>query len=414
MNSTNRMVCVVAGVVMLALPSLTSALDWPQWRGPNRDAKVAGFDAPETWPKELTQKWKVAVGDGVSTPALANDKLYVFARQGDDEVTRCLDANTGKEIWQDKYASDPASGPASRFPGPRSSPTVADGKVITYGVRGVLSCLDAKTGKVLWRKDEVEKFWPRFFTSSSPIVVDGLCIAQLGGEDAGAIVAYELETGNEKWKWTEDGTAYASPVLLSMDGAPIVIAETDDRIVGLAVSDGQLAWETPYPLPGRRDYNAATPIVDGETIIYAGSSRGTTAARISKQDDALAAQELWSNQDNSVQYNSPVLKDGLVYGLSNRDVLFCINAESGTTAWTAQLGTRGSGRPGYGSVVDAGSVMFALTPAAQLIVFEPSDKEFKQIASYKVSDSETYAYPIVDGNRVFIKDSDSVTLWSIE
>ncbi len=72
------------------------------------------------------------------------------------------------------------------------------------------------------------------------------------------------------------------------------------------------------------------------------------------------------------------------------------------------------GGGGYGSIVDAGSVFFALTPAAQLIVFEPNAKEFKQIASYKVGESGTYAYPIIAGNRVFVKDKDSVILWSIE
>ena len=434
----NRTMCWVLSFAFFATSSSAMALDWPQWRGPNRDAKVAGFTAPDTWPQELSQKWKVQVGDGVSTPALVGDRIYVIARQGGNEVTRCLDASTGREIWKDEYESQPADGPASRYPGPRSSPTVADGKVITFGVRGVLSCLDAETGKVIWRKSDYADSLPRFYTSSSPIVVDGLCIAQLGGEQAGAIVAYDLASGNEKWKWAEDGTAYASPVLMSINGTSIIIAETDDNLVGLDVSTGKAVWQTPYVVTGR-GYNAATPIVDGQKIIYTGSNRGAIAAQFSKQGDALSTQELWNNQDNSVQYNTPVLKDGLVYGLSNRDVLFCINAETGKTVWTdtvlsggasqgggrgQQAGGRqgrgggrrggGGGGGGYGSIVDAGSVLFALTPAAQLVVFQPSDTGFQQIASYKVSNGGTYAYPIVAGNRVFVKDADSVTLWSIE
>jgi outer membrane protein assembly factor BamB len=439
--------CLGFSIALCATASAV-ALDWPQWRGSNRDAKVTGFNAPETWPQELSQKWKVQVGDGVSTPALVGDRLYVFARQEADEVMRCLDANTGREIWKDQYESEPADGPARSYAGPRSSPTVADGKVVTYGARGVLSCYDTETGKVIWRKSDYTDSLPRFYTSSSPIIVEGLCIAQLGGEKAGAIVAYDLASGNETWKWSGDGTAYASPVLLSIDGTSIVIAETDDNIVGLEVSAGQVVWETPYAVSGR-GYNAATPILDGQTIIYTGSNRGAIAARISKQGDALTAQELWNNQDNSVQYNTPVLKDGLLYGLSNRNVLFCINAETGKTLWTDTVlaggasqgggqrqqadrrqansdqqpdaggrrrGRRGGGRSrgGYGSIVDAGSVLFALTPAAQLIVFQPSETEFKQIASYKVSDGGTYAYPIVAGNRLFVKDANSVALWSFD
>jgi outer membrane protein assembly factor BamB len=419
------------GCVILLSPTSVGAQDWPQWRGPNRDAKAVGFNAPKTWPKELTQKWKVAVGDGVATPALVGDKLYVFTRQGADEVIRCLDAATGKELWQDKYEAQGATGPSSRFPGPRSSPTVADGKVVTLGVRGTLSCLDAATGKVVWRKDDFKGSLPSFFTSSSPMVVDGLCVAQLGGEKGGAIVAYDLATGNEKWKWTGDGTAYASPVLLTLGDAKVLVAETAAKIVAVGAADGKLLWETPFPKGQGRSYNACTPMVEGQTVIYSGSGgRGTKAVKIEKQGDALAAKELWSNADNGVQFNTPVVKNGLVFGISERDTLFCINAETGKTAWTAPVSqTAGGGQPagggggggrrmggggGYGSIVDAGPVLLALTPSSQLIVFEPSDKEFKKLASYKVANGGTYAYPIVSGNRIFIKDQDSVTLWTID
>ena len=188
-----------------------SAQDWPQWRGPDRDARAVGFKAPAEWPNTLVQKWKISVGEGVATPALVGDRLYVFSRENSNEVLRCLNADTGKELWQDKYPSLGASGPASRFSGPRSSPAVANGKIVTMGVRGTLSCLDAATGKVLWRKEGKAKSSPRFFTSCSPVMVDGLCIIQLGGESAGSIAAIDLATGDEKWSWNGDGTSYASP-----------------------------------------------------------------------------------------------------------------------------------------------------------------------------------------------------------
>ena len=144
--------------------------DWAQWRGTNRDGKASGFAAPQTWPKELVQKWKTAVGEGVATPALVGDKLYVFSREGSDEIIRCLESATGKELWQYKYEAQGASGPASAFPGPRSSPAVADGKVVTLGVRGALCCLDAGSGKLLWRKDDFNGATPNFFVASSPLI----------------------------------------------------------------------------------------------------------------------------------------------------------------------------------------------------------------------------------------------------
>lgn len=179
MNNRSRTWIVLGGCVVLVVTNLALAQDWPQWRGPSRDAKVAGFTVPKTWPKELTQKWRVTVGLGDATPALVGDRLYVFARQGGDEINLCLDAKTGKELWQDKYTAPTITGGPGSHAGPRSSPVVADGKVVTLGVGGVLSCLDADSGKLLWRKDDFLGAWPKFYTAMSPIVVDGLCIAHL-------------------------------------------------------------------------------------------------------------------------------------------------------------------------------------------------------------------------------------------
>lgn len=422
----------LAGALMLLAARPASAQDWPQWRGPNRDGHSAGFTAPATWPKELAAKWKETVGEGVATPALVGDRLFVFSRQEGAEVTRCLDAATGKELWSEKYDSLGAEGPASGFSGPRASPTVADGKVVTLGVRGVLSCFDAASGKLLWRKDEFKGAWPRFFASSSPLVAGGLCIAQIGGPGNGGVVAYDLATGTDKWRWTGDAPAYASPVLLTLDGAPYVVAMTDTKIVALGLTDGKPAWETPFAVQGR-GYNAATPIVDGSTLIYAGSGRGLTAVKLEKQGGALNARELWKNPDNSVQFDSPVLKAGYVYGLSAGNDVFCVNAQNGKTAWSTPLtppaaegagaaatppapGARGGrggmrgGGGGFGSIADAGTVLLALTPASELVVFEPNSKAYTEVARIKVAGTPTHAYPVASGKRIFIKDQDSVAL----
>jgi outer membrane protein assembly factor BamB len=235
-------------------------------------------------------------------------------------------------------ARQPDSGqarvPRGGFQGPRCSPAVADGKVVTLGVRGTLSCLDAAKGKVLWRKDDF-KSWPQFFTSSSPLIVDGLCIAELGGGrgNNGGIVAYHLADGQEKWKWTGDTPAYASPVLLTLGTSKVLVSETNGNVVAVSLADGKLLWKTPFA-SGRMQYNACTPMVDGQTVIYSGAGRGTKAVKIEKQGDEITAKDLWSNEE-AVQFNTPVVKNGLLYGISSRDTLFCIHVETGKTAWTS-------------------------------------------------------------------------------
>jgi outer membrane protein assembly factor BamB len=422
MIRTTCTTAIIVGCMLLSVATGARGQDWPQWRGANRDAKATGFEMPKTWPKQLTQKWKVTVGDGVATPSLAGDKLYVFTRQGGDEVIRCLDASTGKELWQDKYATEPAKGTAQNFPGPRCSPTVEDGKVATLGVRGMLSCYDASTGKKLWQKDDFHS-WPVFFTSSSPVVVDGLCVAQLGGRDGGSIVAYDLATGDQRWKWTGDSPAYASPELMTVDGTKLIVAQTTGKMLALNAADGKVVWETPFAVQrGGFGYNAVTPVVDGESIIYGGSGRGFRDVKLEKGDAHFDAKELWKNTEKSPIFSSPVLKDGLLYGITQTNEIFCLNAKDGKTLWSAPGPPTGRGRGGrgggasngYGSIVDAGPVLIALTPSSQLIVFEPRDKAFKQLAKYKVADTPTFAYPVIAGNRIFVKDRNSVILWMIE
>jgi outer membrane protein assembly factor BamB len=229
----------------------------------------------------------------------------------------------------------------------------------------------------------------------------------------GGIVAYNLTSGDEKWKWTEDGTAYASPVVTKVDDTRVLVAETANNIVALNLPDGKLLWKTPFAVTGRMGYNAATPIVEGNTVIYAGSSRGAKAVKLEKSGDALTGKELWSNPEGSVQFNTPIAKDGLVFGISANDKLFCLGKD-GKMAWSTQLTSGGGRNRGYGSVVDLGHVLMALNPSGELIVFEPSETAFKQLAKYKVAEGGTFAYPVVAGNRVFIKDKSAVTLWTIE
>jgi len=409
MKNSYRFIIGALTCWILFTGSFVFAEDWPQWRGPNRDAKVSGFTAPKEWPQTLPEKWKAVVGSGDATPALVGDKLYVFTRQGDEETTPCLNAATGDELWKDHYAAKAVTGAAGRHPGPRSSLAVADGKVVTLGVGGVLSCLDAAAGALVWRKEPYQEV-PKFFTSMSPLIVDDMVIAHLGGQGTGAIMAFNLADGEKKWEWAGEGPEYASPVLLTVEGTKQIVTLTEKSIVGVGLADGKLLWQLPF-VPQRRAYNAATPIVDGQTVIYTGAGRGTFAVKIEKQGDGFTPKELWSNPDIATQYNTPVLRDGMLFGLSNSGNLFCLNAETGQTNWqdTNQLD-----RSGFGTIVDAGSVLMALPSSGEMIVFKPGDKKYEEIARIKVSETPIYSYPVIEGNNIFIKNQDTVTLYTIE
>lgn len=408
MKHTNRLIVWTAGLAILINVDFVFAQDWPQWRGINRDGKVAGLKAPAKWPAALTQKWKATVGAGDSTPALVEGKIYVFTRIDGDEVIQCLDAASGKKLWEDKYSAQAVTGAAGSHPGPRSSPAVSDGKVITLGVGGVLSCLDRNTGKVVWRNIEFTNVLPRFFTAMSPIIVDRMCIVHLGGADQGYIIALDLDTGKEKWKWSGDGPAYSSPVLFTVDNIKQIIFQTEKYLMSLAVDDGRLLWQIPAPAQ-QMSFNCATPIVDGQTVYYTGQGSGTKALMVQRQGNNFNVKELWSNNELGTAFNTPVLKDGLLFGLSNRGRLYCMNAGTGQTAWTDEAAHKN-----FGALLDAGSVIFALTSDPEFIVFKPDGKKYEEIARTKVADTPVYAHPVIAGNAIYVKDENTLTMLTIE
>jgi outer membrane protein assembly factor BamB len=403
---------VLAAVALLIGAAHAQAQDWPQWRGPNRDNKAVNFTAPKTWPKELTKKWTVSVGEGVSSPVLVGGKVYVFGAQGGEELTTCLDAETGKELWQDKFATKPVTGIASgkgRFVGPRSTPAVADGKICTLGVNGVVSCLDAASGKVLWRKETGSK--PQFYTSTSPIIADGKCIVYVD-----ELTAFDLTSGDVKWKWKGGGTPYGSPVLMTVDGAKQVVTPSQGVVAGVSLADGKQLWSFKFPGPYQSTYG--TPIIDGPTVIYGsltGKKGGVTVAhKIEKKSDEFTATELWKVNVAPYEYNTPVLRDGLLFGLSSDMKFFCMDAKTGKELWKdSTVRGKAGGFNDAGTVIDAGSVLIALTGNSELTVFEPSPKTYVELATYKVSSNYGYSYPIVSGNRIFVKSVKDLTLWTI-
>jgi outer membrane protein assembly factor BamB len=250
---------------------------------------------------------------------------------------------------------------------------------------------------------------PKFFAATSPIIVDGMAIAHLGGPGNGAIVAFDLAGGNQKWQWAAEGPDYGSPALMTVDGTKVLVTLSERSFVGIGVADGKLLWQLPFAPQGMA-YNAATPIIDGQTVIYTGKGRGTKAVKIEKQGDGFAAKELWSNPDLAPQFNTPVLKDGLLFGLSDKGNFFCIDAKTGKTAW---VDTVQRDRSGFGAIVDVGQYLMAMPSNAELIVFKPSGKQYEEVAKIKVSDTPTYAHPVIAGNRIFIKDQETVAMFTL-
>lgn len=395
-------------IIFLISSSNLFSQDWPQFRGIGRDSKVTGFKAPKAWPAELRQVWKVNVGFGDATPVLSGKRIYLAVRQNTDEVVLCLDAGTGKEIWRSAYTSPAVTGPATSHPGPRSTPAISDGKIVTFGVTGILTCLDAATGKVLWKKENPENAVPQFFTGMSPLIVDKICIAHTGTKDKGQVVAFDLTTGNEKWKWEGDGPAYSSPSLMISDKQKYIIVQTEKNLMALSLTDGKLQWQVPTPVQ-QRFYNAASPYINGQIIYYTGQGSGTRALQVSKEGGKFVTKELWSNPEIGTKWNTPVLKNGFLYGFTDQKRLFCIEASTGKTAWNDN-----TVNSDFATIVDCGTVIIGLPSTGNLIVMKPDPKAYTEVAKYKVAETPVYAFPVISGNAIYVKDSENLMMYRLE
>jgi outer membrane protein assembly factor BamB len=377
------------------------------WRGTDGDNKVTGFKIPAKWPEQLKNTWQVKVGQGDATPVMVNNKIYLHVMQDTTEVALCLNASDGKEIWKTNLNPSPKiTGPAIGHPGPRSTPFVAGGKVFTLGTGGIVHCLDANSGKVIWMNESYTEV-PQFFTGSSPLVLDKICIYQLGGKNHGVVVAFDVNTGKEIWKLEGLPTTYASPTLMeTIKNLVLVQSETD--LCGVS-TEGKLLWKIPCPVQ-RMFSNANSPVYEGQNVVVTGQGSGTKMIGIVKQGETWETKEIWKNADLGVSFSTPVLKDGFLFGHeAKRGEMFCLNAKTGEKAWF-----EATPHNRFASITDAGKVLVSLPATGNLIIFEPNGSKYVELAKYKVADTEVYASPILSGNDVFVKDKEMLTCWSLK
>jgi outer membrane protein assembly factor BamB len=266
---------------------------------------------------------------------------------------------------------------------------------------GVLSCLDAGTGKVLWRKEY--KALP--YGGASPLVADGLCIAHVGDGKTGGLTAFDARTGAVKWCY-KDGSSPASgsPILVTLAGQRQVVAFSALGLLGVSVAAGKKLWGVPSG-PGPN----ITPLRYKELLIFASGDQmePLRAVRLEKGDKGITAKEVWKAKGHPLYYSSPVLAGDLLFGMSVSKLghFFCLDARTGKTLWEGppRLGLK-ERREGHASLLSAGSVLLFLTDGGRLLVVKPSAKAYEVIAEYRVADGHTAAHPVFLGDRILIKD----------
>ncbi|QEG38165.1 PQQ-binding-like beta-propeller repeat protein [Roseimaritima ulvae] len=388
---------------------------WPGFLGPQRDGWVEHFQPPAEWPKSLDKLWQVEVGSGYGSPLVANDRVYQHAREGDNEVLRCLELATGKPIWKQTHAVpfQASSGGERHGNGPKSSPILADGRIFTLSSLGEISAWDAESGKLLWRRDYRKRFpqnHPNWGASTSPIVDGDRLVAHVGNDDEGALIALDVNTGEEIWSQGNDGAAYSSPLAVEIHGVRQIVDWNHRALVGVDRESGVALWEFPFA-QYTSNQNMPTPTFHNGQIILGGENRGIYCLQPELRDGKWSVKERWFQKDVALDMSTAVINADLLFGFSHykKGQLFCLDTANGEVLW------RGPGRTGDNvAFLSIREHVVALLDKGQLQVIEATDGGLEEVAHYQVADSPTWAPPVLLTNAILIKDRTSLTLWSLE
>lgn len=403
-----RLLVLTMGVVVACAvgAAQVNPRDYPQWRGQDRDGSASGFVPPARWPGALTRRWRVEVGEGYASPLVVGDTVYMFARREGRELLSALDVETGVTRWQSGYevAYAPSSPTAAHGSGPKATPVVHDGKIVTLGISGIVAAFDVQTGRLLWRTAEPGEA-PFFSAASSPVGAGSFAITHPG--NYGPLTAFDLASG--KVAWVAGGDAFfMSPTIVTLQGIQQVVSVTQAAVIGVSPENGRLLWQ--YPWTGGRS-GGIMPIRHGDNLILSASSSGVIAISPRYRNGSWVVEKAWETSAVEMYISHPVLIGDTLFGFSRRasGQLFALDARDGRVLWL--------GQPRFATnaaFAKAGDQLFVLKDDAELIVAKADPARFAPVKTYQVAESATWAQPVISGQRLLVKDVSMLTLWAFD
>ena len=401
---------LVACIGLWATETL-NADDWPQIGGPNRNGISKETKLLPKWGQNGPPvAWKKQVGSGFSAPVIADGKLLLFHQIGNKETVTCMEANTGKVLWQTGYVTTFQDN-FGKGEGPRATPVIDNGKVYTLGAEGYLQCLNFKDGSKVWGfalKDRYNLPQNYFGIGTSPVVAGKLLLVNVGGTQTG-IVGFRTDNGKEVWRATNHEASYSSPVVAKVAGKELAIFFTRHGVVLLNPGDGKIIHQQRWRAVINASVNAATPLVIGDTLFF--STAYDTGALLLKFDGKKVT-EVWKNDESMTNhYNTCVFHNGHLYGIHGRQEagadLRCVELKTGKVKWTQK-------RFGCASLILADGKIIAFTEDGELVLFRPTPEGFQQISRADVLDAEpARAMSALSDGRLFVRDRDTLICFDL-
>ncbi len=390
-------------------PLTLQAGDWPGFRGPDRDGRLAEVVIDADWKKNPPEQvWRHRVGPGWSSFAVVGDRLFTQEQLDQDELIVCYDANTGAQIWVHK--DDARFTESIAGPGPRATPTFHEGKLYVMGATGLLNCLDAATGRLIWSRDIVKDSGaslPTWGFSSSPFVVDGVATVFAGGPDGKSVLGYDVETGEPAWQAGEGKSSYCSMQPARLEGVEQLLMATEQGLASFQPQGGEVLWNHVWEINGIQ--RVVQPAILSETDVLLGSPFGEGLRRIhvSKQDDKWDSQEVWTTKDISPYYNDFVVHGDHLYGFDGA-FLTCVSLEDGKRQWKA----RGYGNGQVLLLADQ-ELLLVLSETGTVALVEAKPDKRREVASFQAIEGKTWNHPVVAHGKLFVRNGDEAACYQL-
>jgi len=384
-------------------PRSLTTLDWPDFRGPNRDGIYRG-PVRIDWPASgLTPIWKQPVGGGYASFVTARGRAFTIEQRGPQEVAAAYDIATGRELWTNTWNA--AFKEMMGGDGPRATPTWSDGRVYFLGATGELRAIDEASGRVAWRRNILDDNGAsnlQWGMAAAPLIVDGTVVVLPGGGNGRSVVAYDAATGARRWSALDDQAAYSSPMLVSIGGVRQILVFTASRLIGITPGGGRLLWE--YPWRTAYDVNASQPLVIGGNRVFISTGYGTGAAVIELtpahgagvQSPSFTVREVWKNIRMKNQFTSSLLHEGYIYGL-DESILACVDAATGELQWKG-------GRYGYGQTMLAGGHIIVLTEGGEMALVRATPAKHEEISRFRIFDAKTWNHPAISNGILLVRN----------
>ena len=394
--------------------------DWTSFLGPTHNAVSTETKLSRMLPPPLV--WEFPKGTSYSSPAVAAGRLAFIHRVGNEEVVECMDAETGAAKWQFKYGTvfEDRYGYNN---GPRSSPVIDGTRVYTMGAEGKLHCLDIASGKVIWKHDlRVDYKVPQDFfgTAGTPLVEGQLLIVNVGAPGGPCVVAFDKSTGKEVWRAGKEwGPSYASPIPAVVHGKRRVFVfaggESEPPTGGLMSIDpatGKVDFSFPWRSRSYESVNASCPVIFDNKVFVSASYR-TGGALVEIRPD-FTHRVVWTTQEFGLHWNTPIYRDGYLYGFDGRNEpdasLACIDVTTGkavwreTPEWTDTLAGRQQEVSTYrGSLLAVDGAYLCLGELGHLLWLELTPKGYKQLSrAWLFPARESWTLPVLSRGLLYV------------